>query len=154
MTARKASQTCAQRRSDVWLSNFEQPRVANAAPQQPATVQQQAADGQALLCAQHSGKHSKHCGNVNEAGRFGRVALIAVLLMDLLSTFAGCVMCLMRRLLRQRSSMLPTIVGRSSRHALMAFRAMHHTLAIFGLGELGNLLCTEPCLSPASGPQV
>jgi hypothetical protein len=39
------------------------------------------------------------------------------------------------RLLQQRSSMLPTLVARSSRHALAALRALHHTLAIYGLGE-------------------
>jgi hypothetical protein len=48
------------------------------------------------------------------------------------------------RLLRQRSSMLPTLVGRSSRQALLAFRAMNHTFALFGAGEyLANLRLTE-----------
>lgn len=31
--------------------------------------------------------------------------------------------------------MLPTLVGRSSRQALLAWRAMHHSFALYGMGE-------------------
>lgn len=30
---------------------------------------------------------------------------------------------------------MPTLVGRSSRHILMAFRAMHYSVSLFGLGK-------------------
>jgi hypothetical protein len=31
--------------------------------------------------------------------------------------------------------MLPTLVGRSGRQALLAFRMMNHTFALMGMGE-------------------
>ncbi|WIA17050.1 hypothetical protein OEZ86_014232 [Tetradesmus obliquus] len=46
--------------------------------------------------------------------------------------------CERSRLLRQRSNMMPTLVGRSSRSILAAWRAMHLSVSIFGLDDDGT----------------
>lgn len=40
---------------------------------------------------------------------------------------------------------MPTLVGRSSRHLLMAFRALHYSVSVFGLGKQlkGSVACQQ-----------
>ncbi|KAF8065813.1 hypothetical protein HT031_002873 [Scenedesmus sp. PABB004] len=46
--------------------------------------------------------------------------------------------CERSRLLRQRGSAMPTLVGRSGRAALAAWRALHHSLAACGVDDDGT----------------
>jgi hypothetical protein len=63
------------------------------------------------------------------------VSVYRCLALAMANKSASAVLFVLCRLLRQRSSMLPTLLGRSGRQALLAWRAMHHTFALYNMGE-------------------
>lgn len=117
---------------------------------------------QARPLAQLNVKHSRRSGSASVVGRFhmGRSAqstaslftnfqywwLPLVLRHCWPTNHAPAICWVLCRLLRQRSSMLPTLVGRSGRQALLAWRAMHHTFALYNMGEWIRIVGVFVCV--------